>query len=163
MTRLVNLVRIGLVTSCGLGYMPVLPGTVGSLPAAGVFALMMTRLDPVYHSAAIAVALALASLLCVALAPWAERYYGRKDPRHMVLDEVAGFFLTVLLFRGHSLLWTTVAAFVATRMADIVKPPPANVMERLPGGWGILLDDLVASLYAAAALHIIAWIWPRFL
>jgi len=160
MTRLLDLVRIAVVTSCGLGYVPVLPGTVGTLPAVAVFVLLMTRLRPEYHTAAIAVALLASTFLSLLLAPWAERYWGRKDPRHFVLDEVAGFFLTVLLFRGQSLLWTTVAAFVATRVADIIKPPPANLMERLPAGWGILLDDLVASLYAAAGLHIIAWSLP---
>jgi len=163
MTRLSDLVRIGVVTSCGLGDSPFMPGTIGSLPAVAVFVVIMSQLRPDYHTAALAAALAVSSLLCVVLAPWAERYWGRKDPRHIVLDEVAGFFLTVLLFRGQSILWTAVAAFVATRITDIVKPPPANIIERLPGGWGILLDDLVASLYAVAALHIIAWVAPGLL
>ncbi|MCA1961253.1 MAG: phosphatidylglycerophosphatase A [Desulfomonile sp.] len=163
MTRLVHLARIGVVTSCGLGYIPVIPGTVGSLPAVLAFVVIMTQLKPEYHTAALAAALAVSGILCIVLAPWAERYWGRKDPRYIVLDEVAGFFLTVVLFRGQSILWTAVTAFVATRIADIIKPPPANLMERLPGGWGILLDDLVASLYGAAALHLIAWFAPGLL
>lgn len=163
MSRLLDLVRIALITSFGLGYTPVLPGTVGSLPAVAIFALFITRIRPEYQTGAIAFALVVSSLLSLLLAPWAERYWGRKDPRYFVLDEVAGFFLTVLLFRGQSILWTAVAAFVATRVADIIKPPPANLMERLPGGWGILLDDLVASLYAGVGLHILAWMLPGFL
>ena len=85
-----------------------------------------------------------------------------KDPRRFVLDEVAGFLVTVLLFRTPDPILTAIWAFLFSRIMDIVKPPPARLLERLPAGWGILLDDVVASLYAAALLHILARILPAY-
>jgi phosphatidylglycerophosphatase A len=104
--------------------------------------------------------LVLACLISVLLGEWAERYWSKKDPRQFVLDEVAGFYLTVLLYQGPSLFWTTLWAFLATRIFDIVKPPPAAQAQRLNAGWGILLDDLLASLYAVGFLYVSGWLFP---
>jgi phosphatidylglycerophosphatase A len=103
-------------------------------------------------------------LTCAAAVPlgyWAERYWKTHDPKYFVLDEAAGFFLTALLIREGDVYWTALCAFLATRFFDVVKPFPARRLERLPGGWGILLDDLAASLYAAASLHAAAWLFPQ--
>ena len=70
--------------------------------------------------------LVASSVLCVALCPWAERYWGKKDPGRCVLDEVAGYFVTVLIFRTPNLWLTVVWTFLASRVFDIVKPPPAR-------------------------------------
>ena len=102
----------------------------------------------------------------VVLGNWAHAALGRKDPRQFTLDEVAGFLLTVLIFRpaelasGGNLAALTVWAFALTRTMDILKPPPARQLEALSGGWGILLDDLMASLYAGGALHLVYWVCP---
>jgi phosphatidylglycerophosphatase A len=157
-----NHVRWALATGLWFGCSPIIPGTVGSLPAVAVFVVIMTAAPPEVHALLIAAALIVTCVLAVPLGDWAERYWNKHDPRNFVMDEIAGFFLTVLLFRVESLVWTTIWAFVATRAFDIIKPPPARAMERLPGGWGILLDDLVASLYAAASLHVAAFIVPGF-
>jgi phosphatidylglycerophosphatase A len=77
-----------------------------------------------------------------------------------VLDEYAGFFTTVLLFRTESLMATAIWGFVFTRIADIIKPPPANRLEQESGGWGMLLDDVAASLWAGIALIFIAALFP---
>jgi len=137
-----------------------MPGTMGSLPAVAIFVLIATVVTPEHQSVAIAACFAASCVLSVALGRWAERHWQTKDPRPFVLDEVASFFLTVLLFRVPDLLLTVCWAFVATRFFDIVKPPPANRLESLPGGWGILLDDLVASIYAAAVLHLASSYFP---
>ncbi len=102
----------------------------------------------------------LSCILSVYLGAWAEKFWGGKDPRHFVLDEVAGFFLTVLLFRVPDLGLTVLWGFVATRAFDVIKPPPASSLEVLPAGWGILIDDLIASLYAAAFLHVASRLLP---
>ncbi len=128
--------------------------------------MIVKTVAPELQTLIIAKVLALACLLCVLLGPWAEKYWGREDPSRFVLDEVAGFFLTLLLFwpfvasKGPDVFLTTLLAFVATRIFDIVKPFPARHLEALPGGWGILLDDLAASLYAGASLHAAAWLVP---
>ncbi len=152
--------RLALATGFWFGYSPIIPGTVGSLPAVAIFVAIMTAAPPEVHTVFIAGALAVACILSVPLGNWAERYWNKHDPRSFVLDEIAGFFLTVLLFRVESLVCTVVWAFVATRAFDIIKPPPARAVEQWPGGWGILMDDLVASLYAAASLHLAAFVVP---
>ena len=89
--------------------------------------------------------------ITVALGGWAETYYQRKDSQTFVTDEVAGFLLTVLLFHDPAQpVLTTLWAFPVTRIIDILKIPPARRLEHLPRGWGVLADDLLGSLYAAA-------------
>ena len=149
-----------LATSFGLAYLPIAPGTWGSLPGVAVFLLISWTSAPADHASWIALALVVVCILSVALGPWAERFWGVKDPRRFVLDEVAGFLVTVLLFRTPDPILTAIWAFLFSRILDIAKPPPASQLERLPSGWGILLDDVVASLYAAALLHILARILP---
>lgn len=147
-------VRAALCTGFWFGYSPLIPGTVGTLPAVAIYLLIATQAPPALQRWLVLLGLIVSSLLCVALGSWSERYWGRKDPRYVVLDEIAGFFLTVLLFWPALLPSAIVWAFVLTRFFDTVKPPPANGLQSLPAGWGILLDDLASSLYAAAALHL---------
>lgn len=163
MTRPLDKPAAALSSSLGFGYSPIVPGTVGTLPAVAIFLVVAVTVPREYQTVLLAVLFVATCFLSILLGPWAERYWGTKDPRRFTLDEVAGFFMTVLLFRGPDLLLTTVWAFTATRFFDIVKPPPAAQMERLPAGWGILLDDLIASLYAVAFLHVSAWFFPRLL
>ena len=156
-------------TSLGFGYSPIIPGTIGTIPSVVLFILIALYVAPELQTLIIAKVLILACLLSILLAPWAEKKWGGKDPRRFVLDEVAGYFLTVLLVwpfvdnqtfqpfqvdPTQSILIVAGMAFVATRFFDIVKPFPARRLERLPQGWGILLDDLAASLYAVAVLNV---------
>ncbi len=149
-----------LSTSLWLGYSPVAPGTVGSLPAVLIFVLIQLFAPRQFQTVVIATALAVTCIISIPLGKWAEAYWNKKDPRHFVLDEHAGYWVTVLLFGVPSLALTVIWTFVATRVFDIIKPWPASKMESLPHGWGILTDDLVASLYAAGFLHILAWCFP---
>jgi len=95
--------------------------------------------------------LLIASAAAVMLGPWAIAHFGRKDPGAFVLDEVAGIFLTMLflpLRHGMPELWVVLVAFGSFRLFDVLKPPPCRQLEKLPDGWGILLDDLMAAVYA---------------
>ena len=148
------------VTSFGAGYAPVASGTFGTYPAVVIYLAIALAAPPALHAWLIAGALLIACAASIALAPWAERRWNSKDPGQFVIDEVAGFLLTVLLFRTGNILLTTIWAFLATRAFDILKPPPCRRLERLPGGWGILLDDLMASVYAAGFLHLAARFFP---
>lgn len=162
MNKFKDFAAAAFATALGFGYSPKIPGTVGTIPAVAGFLVIMKTVPPERQTLAIAIALGLACLISVALGPWAEKKWGRKDPKQFVLDEVAGFFLTVLLYRGPSLMVTTVAAFLATRIFDILKLPPARRLEKLPQGWGILMDDLAASVHAAIVLNLLAISLPAY-
>lgn len=90
----------------------------------------------------------------------AERALGRKDPGAIVIDEVAGMALSVLLLPPTPAV--LLAGFLLFRLFDIVKPYPANALQRLRGGIGVMIDDLVAGLYALLMLMgaRALWGWP---
>jgi phosphatidylglycerophosphatase A len=152
-----------LIASCfGLGYSPIMPGTCGALlgPAIYIPIALVVPSEP-WQTALIAANLLFWCWLTVALGSWAERYYDKKDSQTFVTDEVAGFLLTVLLFHiPDQPVLTTLWAFPVTRVIDIVKVPPAKRLERLPSGWGVLADDLLGSIYAAAVLWGVWWAAP---
>ncbi len=155
-----NFVKAGACSALGFGYSPFASGTVGTIPAVALFVWISVNFSGAWQTLIILLALIIVSLLSISLGPWAESYWGKKDPSKFVLDEVAGFLLTVLLFRTPNLGLTVLWAFLATRFFDIIKPPPAYRSQSLPEGWGILLDDLIASLYAALFLHLANWMAP---
>jgi len=131
------------------------------LLGVAIFVAIMLAAPLWLHAWLIALALLAVCIVTVALSPWAERHWNKKDPGVFVTDEVAGFLMTVLLFRSPSLGLTVLWAFVVTRGVDILKPPPCRRLERLPQGWGILADDLVASVYAAGLLYLAAALLPK--
>lgn len=148
-------------TSCfGLGWLPLAPGTWGSLPAAIVFGLLIQfGFDKFTIAAVLAGLILLGSFICVKFSPAVETVTGKNDPGEIVADELAGqavTFLTasmVTLTAGQA--WLVAAGgFVLFRIFDISKPWPIKKIEKLPGGWGILLDDLMAGIYAAVVLLI---------
>lgn len=140
------------VLSCGgLGFLPLVPGTFGSL--AGVAVKLLTWGQGHLH------ALAGACVLTVLLGNAAARAAGRKDPQQVVMDEVAGV-LVALAFIPSPTPLEAGFGFLLFRAFDILKPPPARQLERLPGGWGILLDDLAAGLWAAGALWALGRVVP---
>jgi len=105
----------------------------------------------------------LASVACVALGGFAEKHFCRKDPSLCTLDEWAGQALTYLFLPVAAgwQNWLIVAGvgFAAFRFFDILKPPPARRSERLPLGWGVLADDLVAGVYANLLSQVIVRLW----
>jgi len=81
----------------------------------------------------------------------AETYFGKTDPREVVIDEVAGQFLTLAAVPQATWKWLAIG-FLLFRLLDIIKPFPARRAERLHGGWGIMIDDMIAGVYGAAAI-----------
>ena len=154
-----------LVTTFGLGYLRPAPGTWGSMPPvllAG--ALIAAGLGPVespwvYHGVLAAV-IVVFSLACVMMGDAAEARFLRKDPSNVVADETAGQAIALLalpaagLPTGPRAVLTLLAAFLAFRLMDIVKPWPAGRIQAAPAGWGILLDDLLAGVYALALVQV---------
>ncbi len=126
--------------------------------------LMGFGVDPVsraaWFNAALVLVLVLFAMACVADGDAAEARFLRKDPSSVTADETAGQVLPLLslptvAWDGNlRTLFTLGLAFVSFRVLDILKPWPANRLQRVPGGWGILLDDLMAGLYAALVVQV---------
>lgn len=146
-------VAVAIATVGGAGWSPVAPGTVGSAVALGlIWFLPGGRVGLVAFFVVVTV-------VGVWAADRAERRLGGKDSGAIVVDEVAGMTLSVMFFpRTPAVL---LAGFVLFRIFDVVKPPPAGASQDLPGGVGVMVDDLIAGLYAAAVLALarvtIAW------
>ena len=143
-----NRLRLAVV-SCGfLGCSPVAPGTFGTLGGV-LIAFLLARTD--WYLPALLVVCAFLYAVGRSLGPWAEQYARGKDPSFFVLDEVIGYLITLAWPRGPS-LFALAVAFCLFRFFDVWKPPPARRMEALGGGDGILLDDVVAGLWALAVI-----------
>jgi phosphatidylglycerophosphatase A len=141
---------LAIATALGAGYLPKAPGTFGS--AAGLL-LWLALPDILWMQILAIVVVAVAG-------SWsgnvAEEHFRTHDPSQVVVDEVAGMMVTLLLIPMTGPLWM-LAAFVLFRAADIAKPFPVNRLERLPGGVGIMADDLMAGVYANLALRFSIW------
>jgi len=161
MKKLKDLGVAAFVTCFGLGTAPFAPGTFGTLGGVALAALAAFTWPELYLPLVLG-AIVLVTLGCAASGGWAERAYGRKDPGAFVADEVAGYLVAAAWISAPG--WNhLLAAFVLFRVFDIVKPPPVRSFEKLPKGWGIVADDLVAGVYALAVLAAVHAIFPDFL
>jgi phosphatidylglycerophosphatase A len=135
-----------------IGYMPVAPGTFGSLIACVLFILIKPPLS--VHI----MMLLFLTFVGVISSHYAEILLKDKDSRHIVIDEFCGYFLAVL-FLPHSTFFI-ISAFFLFRFFDILKPfPIRNVEHLLPGGAGVMADDIVAALYTNVILQIVRLVW----
>ncbi len=129
-----------------LGYSPFAPGTVGTLGAIALFYLLSQFSTLVYI---------LFSLGFTIISIWAsgeaEGIFGKTDPERVVADEVCGYLVTMFLIPPS--VRNIILGFFLFRFFDIVKPPPLRIVERLPGGFGIVIDDIFAGIYANIILQ----------
>lgn len=146
MTTLFRRAAWVIATWFGCGLVPMAPGTVGALGAIPLYWLVIRGGRPGVGAAAVVVTLAgiwAASIVA--------RQLGRKDPQVVVVDEVAGMLVTMLPVP--QLSWRAVAVgFVVFRVLDITKPWPIRELEKLPAGWGIVLDDVAAGVVGAVVM-----------
>jgi phosphatidylglycerophosphatase A len=144
--RLLDRLALAVATAAGAGYAPVAPGTVGSAVTVVLLWLIpFSRAGLVIFLVAVIVAGVWASAR-------AERAAGCKDPGSIVIDEVAGMTLSVLALPLTPLVLG--AAFLVFRFFDIVKPFPAYQSQALPGGLGVMADDLIAGAYTLLVLAV---------
>jgi phosphatidylglycerophosphatase A len=145
-----------LVTGAGAGYVPKLPGTIGTVVAIP-FSVALNRLA--YGNFTLAASVALAAIGCaIWLATKAAGILKQKDPQCIVIDEIVGFLVANFLApaRFSALLWS----FLLFRLFDSVKVFPIDKLEQLPRGAGIVLDDVMAGVYAAITVRLlIHWGW----
>ena len=140
-------IALALATVGGIGYVPFAPGTFGS--AVGVFVWWLLGPSPIVQAMAI-VAIFGAGVWSATVC---ERHCSRTDPGHVIIDEVVGMLVTLFLV---PVGWAgAFAGFLLFRLADVVKPYPANRFESLHGGLGVMADDCMAGVYANLALRAI--------
>jgi phosphatidylglycerophosphatase A len=140
-------------TGLGSGYSPVAPGTAGSLVGLLLFLPLATVSWPLQLAATAAV-----TLVGTLAADRVARQLGKKDPGLVVVDEVAGQWITFIALPLTPA--TAIAGFLLFRVMDIVKPWPARGLERLPGGVGIMAYDVAAGIYAHLLLRVGLAVWP---
>lgn len=153
MARLASRSALVVATGFGSGYSPVAPGTAGSAVGLLLFWPLAGR-----PPAQVLAATAVLVLIGVVAAHHTARLLGAKDPGLVVVDEVAGQWVSLLLLPFT--IGTALAAFFLFRLMDVVKPWPARDLERLPGGLGIVADDLMAGVYANLLLRAGLTVWP---
>jgi phosphatidylglycerophosphatase A len=134
------------------GYSPIVPGTAGSLVG-----LVLYCIPGVENTAVLSALSAAVLLLGAAVSATMERHFG-EDPQIVVIDEVVGMWISLLLLPKSIVL--AAAAFVLFRVYDTIKPPPARQLERVRRGWGVMLDDVAAGVYANLSVRILMWVLP---
>jgi len=150
-----------LVTGFYSGYVPVLKGTCGTLVGVSLYILLAP-----FHYILLSLTL-LITVYGVVLSQWAENYFQEKDSQKIVIDEIAGYLITMAnikpAFPVYSLnffiLVTT--GFLLFRLFDGLKPFYIRRIQKMPGGWGVMLDDILAGLYSNLALNMGIYIWIR--
>ena len=163
------------LATCGVGYMPVAPGTWGAAIGVGVYLLVRMASAQVFAVAvargwsvppleAFRTTFMLLMLIVITVAGiWAasraERLLGRKDPGTVVVDEVVGQLYAFVFVPFSAGLWAIVAGFLAFRVFDIWKPYPIRRLEALESGLGIMADDVLAGAYAATLMSLLTSIY----
>jgi phosphatidylglycerophosphatase A len=146
-----------LATVAYCGYFPVAPGTAGSAAGLVVYLLVWWTRSPLLETGLIVATFAVG----VWAATHAERYFGGIDPGPVVIDEVLGMLVTLAFIPAG---WPAMAAgFVLFRIFDVIKPYPANRLEKFHGGFGIMADDAMAGIYANLVLRLLIWMLPNWI
>lgn len=163
------------VATCGVGYIPIAPGTWGALIGVGLYLLLSEASIQLFAGAAVRgwnepplealhQTLVLSVVICIGfVGTWAasraEPLLGRKDPGPVVVDEVVGQLIAFLFVPLNVGWWAVVAGFLLFRLFDIWKPYPINRLEGLESGVGIMADDVLAGVYAAALMSLLTTIY----
>jgi phosphatidylglycerophosphatase A len=140
-----------LATGAGAGFSPIAPGTVGAIEAVGIF--FITTLLKLEKNERLLLLIAL-NVVVFVVGVWASsrtcELLKAKDPGRIVIDEISGQLIALAPLAFAPSVSGVVAAFLLFRLFDIFKPYPIHKLEHLPGGLGVMMDDVLAGIYAAA-------------
>jgi len=139
----------------GLGCVPFIPGTAGALGGV-ILSLLISRLSTIKQL----VVIALLILVAIPISEHGERFFASKDASVIVADELLTFPLATIGLPVYQHPVMLAGIFMTNRIVDWTKPPPAKAAESIPGGMGIVLDDVVASLWTLL-IFTIGWRWYR--
>jgi len=139
---------VTLATCFGLGYFPFMPGTVGAFVGAGIYALTASNL--ITHT----ITLLLFVIVGLFVSDKAERIMRTTDPKPVIIDDLTGMLVAFYMIPNTPTC--LIIAFILFRVFDIFKPFPIGRIEKMHGGKGIMLDDIVAGLYANIVVQILA-------
>jgi phosphatidylglycerophosphatase A len=132
------------------GFIPFAPGTFGSLVALGIFFIPGFN-NPFFHISALIFVL----IVSIPISNKFEQHYG-KDPAQCVIDEFIGMWISLLFVPKQ--FWYILATFIIWRILDIIKPFPAKNAEKLKGGLGIVMDDVISGIYTLIVIHFIIFL-----
>ncbi len=151
-------------TTFGLGYLRPASGTWGSMPPAIIVLLMLLTGTPAWIiTITMALIVVAFTIACIMGGDEAEARFNRKDPGQVVADETAGMAVAMLWLPSQAndgfimAVFTVGLCFVMFRILDVIKPWPIGGLQRIPGGWGIVIDDLLAGLLTLLIVHGAAW------
>ena len=139
-----------LATGFGSGLSPFAPGTMGTLVGTPICLVCLPFTWPIRFLFVIVL-----SALAIFVSGRAETIYSKKDDQRIVIDEIAGFQVAMLPVAITGL--NICAAFVLFRIFDIWKPFPIQNLQQLPGGWGVVIDDLAAGIYAGVLMMLLTY------
>lgn len=141
-----------IASGLGVGYTPLIPGTVATLEGILLF-FLMERMEISFPIRLLF--LGLLFILGVRISTIIEQSCGEKDPHLIIIDEIVGT-LVVLYFVPISIT-TLIATFILFRLFDMLKPFPAQTLQEIKGGIGVMMDDVVAGLYTLLILKVALW------
>ena len=140
-----------IATGLGLGYTPLIPGTIGSLLGIVIFFILIQFC----HSPLIPTCIIIGLFfLGVITSTEAEKIFNKKDARPIVIDEVTGCL--IFLYLVPLKIWYIILGFIIYRILDIIKPFPAGWSQKLRGGWGIMMDDVIVGVYTGIIINIVS-------
>ncbi|OCF94884.1 phosphatidylglycerophosphatase A [Gilliamella apicola] len=149
LTNPIHLLAVGL----GSGMSPIMPGTMGSAMAIPLW-LLFNGLQPYLYWVLIVVAFIFGCFLCQKTSDDTHTH----DSGHIVWDEFVGMWITLFFIPQISILWVTIA-FVAFRIFDMAKPWPIRWFDkRVPGGFGIMVDDVIAAIFSSLSVYLLTFI-----
>lgn len=168
MKTIIKIIASGL----GLGYSPIASGTVGSVLGVLIF-IGLIQIFPQNNLSGFIINSIIVTILFfigVFVSNSAEKLYSKKDPGEIVIDEIVGCLVFLLFSPGWQTIfgfncpriWYIIVGFLIFRIFDIIKPFPAYQSQQLPGGWGIMVDDLIAGIYTVIVIYLGIFIWSFF-